>query len=102
MPNYSRRIDLPGQSSEALYRKVSDGIDQFLEKIPVGKVDVERDAARREVHVRSSLFSATLACGEQSVQFDAQLGMVAALFRSHIDQGIDAWLERAFRQPAAG
>ena len=92
MAKYSRTIDLPGHSSEDLYTKVSVEIDQFLAKTSLGHIDIDRDASRREVRVTSSMFSATLACRDEAIQFDAQLGIFAAPFRSKIDQGIDKWL----------
>ena len=96
MPSYSRQVSLPGRSAQELYDKVSVDIDRFLEKTGMGKFDVARDPAKREVHVKSSMFSATLVCQEGSMKVDAKLGLLAAAFKSKIDGGIDKWLAKAF------
>lgn len=100
MPSYSRKVQIPGKSSQELYDKVASDIDRFLEKAGVGKVDVERDAGKKEVRIKSSMVSATLACGEGSIGVDAKLSLLAAPFKSKIDDGITRWLSKTFNVTA--
>ena len=96
MPSYSREVSIPGRSPQELYDKVSQDIERFLAKGDMGKFDVARDPAQREVKVKSSMFSATLACLEGRIRVDAKLGLLAMPFRGKIDDGIDKWLSKAF------
>lgn len=100
MPSYSRTVQVPGKTAEELYEKVSSDIGRFLEKAAVGKVDVNCDPQRKEVKVQSSMFSATLFCREGELALDGKLSLMAAAFRSKIDEGIDRWLAKAFDSKA--
>ena len=96
MPSYTRRVEVPGKNSQELYDKVSTDIERFLSKAPIGKMDIERDAANKQVHVKSSMVTATLACGEGFLKLDAKLSLLAAPFRGKLDEGIDAWVKKTF------
>jgi hypothetical protein len=97
MPSYSRKVDLPGRSAQELYDKVASDIERFLGKgsLPVS-VDIERDAAKKEVRAKSSMFSATLACSDGQMKVDVQLSLLATPFRSKLDEGITKWLSKTF------
>jgi hypothetical protein len=97
MPSYSRKVDVPGRSAQELYDKVAADIERFLGKasIPV-KMDIDRDASKKEVRVKSSMFSATLACKDAQLVLDGQLSLMAMPFRSKLDEGINQWLAKAF------
>ena len=96
MPSYSRRVQIPGKTSQELYDKVSTEINRFLEKASVGKFDLDRDPAAKKVHVKSSMFTATLTCEEGALDLDAKLSLLAAPFRSKIDEGINRWISKTF------
>lgn len=96
MPSYSRTVSVPGKSAKDLYEAVSTQIERFLEKASIGKFDLERDPARNEVRFKSSMFSATLACGEGSLSLNGNLSLMAMPFRSKIDDGIDKWVAKTF------
>ena len=98
MPSYSRKVPVPGKTAQELYDKVAGDIDRFLSKTPLGKADVERDPGKKEVRVKSSMFSATLLCQEGVLQLDAKLSLLAAPFKGKLDEGIDKWLAKAFNQ----
>jgi hypothetical protein len=99
MPSYSRKVNVPGRTAQELYDKVAADIERFLGKssLPV-KMDIDRDAERREVKVKSSMFSATLICRDAELVLDGQLSLMAMPFRSKLDEGIDKWLAKAFPQ----
>ena len=96
MPSYTRKVQIPGKGSQELYDKVSSDIDRFMEKVGLGKFEIVRDAAKKQVQIKSSMVTATLACGEGSIELDAKLSLLATPFRSKIDEGIDRWLAKAF------
>ena len=96
MASYTRKVQIPGRSSQELYEKISADIDRFMEKIGVGKVAIERNAAKKEVLVKSSMVTATLACQEGCIQLDAKLSLLASPFRGKIDAGIDKWIAKTF------
>jgi len=96
MPNYSRSVDLPGKSAQELYDKVSSDIDRFLAKSNIGKYDLERDPATREVRFKASMASATLRCLEGKLDLDVKLSLFAAPFRGKLDEAIDKWLAKTF------
>ena len=97
MPSYSRSVKVPGKSSQELYDKVSTDIEHFMNKVSIGKFEIERDAAKKQVHVKASMVSATLICQEGSLQVDAKLSLLAAPFKGKLDEGIDKWLSRTFK-----
>jgi hypothetical protein len=96
MPSYSRRVQIPGKSSQELYDKVSQDIERFLSKASLGKFDVERDDGRKELRVKSSMFSATLACREAEMELNAQLSLLATPFKSKLDDAITRWIAKTF------
>ncbi len=96
MPSYSRRVELPGKTSQELYDKVSTDIDRFMSKASIGKFEIVRDPARKQVEVKSSMVNATLICEEGGLRLDAKLSLLAAPFRSKLDEGIDRWLHKTF------
>lgn len=97
MPSYSRKVEIPGRKAEEIYESIASGIDRFLEKasLPV-KMEVQRDPVKKQVSISSNLFSAALNCRESCVEVDAKLSLMAAPFKSKIDEGIDKWLAKAF------
>jgi hypothetical protein len=96
MPSYSRKVQLPGKSSQELYEALAERIDRFLEKSSFGKYELEKDSAQKEFRIKSSMFSATLRCGEGELDLDAKLSLIASAFRSKLDEGIDKWLAKTF------
>ncbi len=101
MASYSRRIEIPGKTAQELFDKISGDIERFLSKSPIGKADVQRDPAKREVSVSSSMFSATLVCQEGAVEVNAKLSMFAAPFKGKIDEGIEKWIAKSFSPPSS-
>lgn len=100
MPKYSRNVTIPGQTAETLYERVSDDIEKFISKTPIGKYDISRDPAGKRVAFKSSMASATLVCQDGTIQIDVDLSMFAAPFRSKLDEGLNKWLAKAFNLQA--
>jgi hypothetical protein len=96
MPSYTREVNVPGKSAQELYDRVSGDIDRVLEKFNVGKFDVSRDPAKRALSIKGSMLSATLTCGDGKLKLDGKLSLLAAPFKSKIDENIDRWLTKAF------
>ena len=96
MPSYSKKVQIPGKSSQELYDKVSEGIDRFISKVPIGKYEIERDPKNKAIKINGSVFSATLTCTESEIELQGKLSLVAAPFKSKLDQGIDHWISKTF------
>lgn len=96
MPSYSRRVDLPGRSAQELFDRVSGDIDRLMGQLPLGKVDVQRDAGACKVVVKTSMATATLRCLEGAMELEAALSLLATPFRSKIDAVIDSWVQEKF------
>jgi hypothetical protein len=97
MPSYSRRVKIPGRSSQELYQVTSNDIDHFLSKAPMlGSYQVEPNPENKSLQVKSSMFSATLTCREEEIELSVQLSMLAAPFKSKLDEGISQWLAKKF------
>ena len=98
MPAYNRRVSIPGKSSQELYDKVSKDIDRFLAKTNIGRFNIDRNPKTKEVSVKSPMFSAALRCTDGEISVEGQLSLLAAPFRSKIDDGIDHWIAKTFNQ----
>lgn len=96
MPSYSRKVEIPGKSAQELYDKVASDIERFMEKTPMGKMEIARDPAKKEVNLVSTMATATLYCKDGCLELEAKLSLLAAPFRSKLDDGIDRWLAKAF------
>lgn len=96
MPSYTRRVEIPGKTSQEIYDKVSTDIDQFVEKLLNGKGEITRSPERKEVKVKSTLATAVMLCEENGISFDVKLSLIASPFRSKLDQGVDRWVARTF------
>ncbi len=100
MSSYSRTVQVPGKNSQELYEVVSEGIEKFLTKASIGKFTVDRDPARKELKVKSSMFSALLSCTEEEMTLDVKLGLLAMPFKSKLDDAITRWLSKTFNLTA--
>lgn len=97
MPAYTKTVKIPGRSAQDLYEKISRDIDQMVEKWGVaGKMELSRDPGKRQLHLKSSMVTATLTCGEENMVLDGKLSLLAAPFRSKIDEQIDRWISKNF------
>ncbi len=94
MPSYSRKIAIPGKSAQEIYGFVEPHLDSVLAKFSMGKIEVKRDAAKKQLLIESSMFTATLACLDGAVELTGKLSMFAAPFRKQIDEGIDRFLSK--------
>ncbi|MEK6706975.1 MAG: hypothetical protein AABZ06_14450 [Bdellovibrionota bacterium] len=95
-PSYSRIVQIPAKNAMELYEAVSRDIENFINKISVGHVEISKDPSKKEVQLSSSMFSAVLSCQEAQINIDCRLSLFAAPFRRKIDEGIDKWLRRTF------
>lgn len=96
MPSYSRDVKVPGKSAAEIYDKVQGGIDRFLSKTPIGKFELGKDEKKKTVSVKSSMFNGTLTCAEGTIRVEAKLSLLAAPFKSKLDEGIDKWVSKTF------
>jgi hypothetical protein len=100
MPSYVRRVQIPGKTSQQLYDLVSQDVDRFLGQAGLGKFQIERQPEKKELHVKSTLFSAVLTCGEEQMELHAQLSLLAVPLKSKIDASINHWLTKTFNLTA--
>jgi hypothetical protein len=96
MPGYSKRVDIPGKNSAELYEKVSGEIDRLLAGLPMGKLDIQKDPQLKQVRLKASMVNATLVCEDGKIRLEGQLSLMAAPFRSKIDDAIDKWVAKTF------
>jgi hypothetical protein len=101
MPSYTRKVEIPGKSSQELYETVCAEIQKFTDKLSVGKFEISHDSSSKEIYLKSSMVTATLCCLDQALELDAKLSLMAAPFRSKIDDGIDRWLAKTFDLPTS-
>jgi hypothetical protein len=97
MPAYSKTVKVSGRSSQELYDKISQDIDVMVEKWGVAqKMELTRDPAKKELHLKSAMVSATLICSNGAMTLNANLSLFAMPFRSKIDEQIDRWISKNF------
>src|SRR4051812_26472252 len=96
MPSYSRKVKIPGKTSQELYDKVSQDLDRLLSKISPTGYKVDRNASAKNFSIKSTLFSATLVCQEAEMELNVSLSLMALPFRSKVDEGITRWLSKTF------
>ena len=96
MPGYSKTVKIPGKTADELYAKISTEIDRLMEKVSLGKFDIERAPGDKAVHLKSSMISATLTCSDGEIELDAKLSLMAMPFKSKIDEGIERWVKKTF------
>ena len=101
MPKYSRRLEVPGRTSQELFQKTQQEIPKLLEKLAQGKYDLTSNDKKKEFSVNASMFSATLVCQEGILELDYQVGLLVAPFRFKIDAAIDRWVAKAFNQQSS-
>jgi hypothetical protein len=100
MPNYSRRVQVPGKTSTELFDAVSSGVDRFLEKASMGKIEVEKDPIKKEVRLKGSMFKGAIICSDTDIEVCGQLSLLASPFKSKLDDGITHWLSKTFNLTA--
>ena len=96
MPAYSKKVVIDGRSAQEIYEKVAADIAEVLSRNSLGGFDISHDPGRREVTLKSKVITATLICCEGELRMDGKLSLMAAPFRSKIDEGVDRWVARAF------
>jgi hypothetical protein len=94
MPSYQRKIAVPGKSAADIYGFVDQHLEGLLQKFSVGKMGVKKDPAGKKFSIESSVFSATLSCNEGEVELNGKLSLMAAPFKSKIDEGIDRFVSK--------
>ena len=94
MPEFSKTVPVPGATPEETFKKLDSQLDRFLEKSQIGSFSVQRDPQKREFTLKHSMATASLRCLEGSVQVSAKLSLLAAPFRSKLEQNLDSWLKK--------
>lgn len=99
MPSYSRTIALPGKTADEIFTRISQAIDKFQEKDTgkFGKFEFIQDEGEKSVTLKSSHVTAHLQCRDGEVFLEGKLSFLVSAFRSKIDDGINQWIEKAFK-----
>ncbi len=99
MPSYSRTISLPGKSATEIFSRISQAIGKFQEKDTgkFGKFDFNVDESEKTVQLKSTHVTALLRCKDGEVFLEGKLSFLVSAFRSRIDDGINQWIEKAFK-----
>ncbi len=100
MASLQKKVQLPGKSAQQLYDKVSVDIDRFLEKSGISKFEIQRDAQKKQVRIKSSMVNATLSCTDGCMELDGKLSLLASPFKSKIEEGIEKWVRKSFPEKA--
>ena len=96
MASFSKKFQIPGKSADVIYKAVSDNIEHFLSKTPLGSVDIDRNESSKEVSFKSGMASGTLSASEGSLAVEISLSFLASAFKGKIDEGITRWLSKTF------
>lgn len=96
MASYSKTFQVPGKKADSIYSSVSNDIDRFLSKSPIGSYEVKRDDAAKKVLFKSSMASGTLSAKDEQLQVEISLSLLATPFKGKIEEGVTKWLAKAF------
>lgn len=99
MPSYSRTIDLPGKTSDEIFTRISQAIDELQGKDmgKFGKFEISCNDAEKSVRLESSHVTANLKCRDGEIFLEGKLSFLVSAFRSKIDGWIDQWIGKAFK-----
>ena len=96
MANYSKKIPIPGKDSKVIYQTISDNIDHFLSKTPLGNYKLDRDEKTKKISFESSMASGSLNVQDGEVTVDISLSFLATPFKGKLDEGIQKWIAKTF------
>jgi len=96
MASFSKSFPVPGKMADAIYNSVSNDIDRFLSKSPIGAYELKRDDAAKEVSFKSSMASGTLSAKDGMLKVDISLSFLASALKGKIEEGVTKWLSKAF------
>lgn len=96
MASFSKTFPVPGKMADAIYTSVTQDIDRFLTKSPIGSYELKKDDASKKVEFKSSMASGTLAAKDGQLQVDISLSFLATPFKGKIEEGVTKWLAKAF------
>ena len=96
MANYARKVKIPGKKAAELYKTLTQDIDRLMSKISLGKYEVDPKPNEQKVDVKGPGFSATLACADEQMSVEAQLGLLVVPFKGKLDEAITRWLNKTF------
>lgn len=97
MPAFSKKVPIPGKSSQELYETLSREIERFVQKATGGsKYEISRDEGAKRFEIKSALFSGSVSCAEGEMQMDLKLSLLAAAFKGKLDEGIEKWVNKTF------
>jgi hypothetical protein len=96
MSKFSKNFPIEGKSAQEIYTTISNGIDHFLSKTPVGGHDIKRDEAAKQVSFKSSMASGTLTATDGALLVEVSLSLLATPFKSKLDEGVTKWLNKTF------
>ena len=96
MRKYAKKITIPGASAQDIYQKITDGMDDFLDRFSVGKLVVTRHDDTQSIEIESSHVVGTLKCDEGLISVTGKLSLFARPFKSKMDAAIDSWVSSSF------
>jgi len=96
MASFTKKFPVTGKSADAIYSSISNGIEHFLSKTPIGNCTIERNDALKQVSFKASMASGSLAALDGELKVDISLSLLASAFKSKIDEGITKWLGKTF------
>ena len=96
MASFSKKFEIPGKTSDAIYSAVATDIDRFLSKTPLTNVNVTREDAMKKVTFKSSMASGTLLAKDGELSVEVSLSLLASAFKGKIEEGVTKWLNKTF------
>lgn len=96
MANYTRRVEIAGKTAQELYEKIETEIVRLVDKVPLGKFELQKFPDRKEMTIKASMASASVKCLDGALQFEAKLGLLALPFKSKLDDAITRWASKTF------
>ena len=93
MPGYKYLAKADGKSAQELYTFAAAEIGPFLEKMQIGRYDLDHHETKLTIDLKSKFMNATLYCRDGEIELKGKLALVAIPFKGKIDAGIERWVQ---------
>lgn len=96
MASFNKTFPIPGKAADAIYTAISNDLEKFLAKTPLGNADIKRDEAAKKVSFKASMASGSLTAKENGLEVEISLSFLATPFKGKIEEGVNHWLKKTF------
>lgn len=96
MAKFTKSFNIPGKNGQMIYQAISENIEKFLSKTPIGEHELKKDDAKKEISFKASMASGTIRAQDDGVHVDISLSLLATPFKGKLEEGINKWLSKTF------